>query len=346
MERQRHRDGTIASEESMSDFRRFLIKRTAIAGVLTLVAISVIFVVLRLLPGSPFETLITTGNLTPEQAEEISAAYGLNKPMWEQYIRYVGNLLTFQFGYSIRRSQPVWAILGPKLANTLILLVPALVTTAILSSLLGMYAGWNRGSAVEKSSIVVTTFLRSTPVFITAIFLLIVFAYQLGVVPTFGMRDLTDSPDGLLATYLSLDFLHHYLLPFVVAVLYYSGDFLLLSRNGVVEEKGSAFLKLHKAKGLTEAEQLLRAGRNSMLPVLTYFALRLGMVFQGLILLEVVFAWPGIGRLLVVAIRQQDYPLIQAAVFIMALAVIVMNLIADSLYEYFDPTVSATGGGA
>lgn len=82
-----------------------------------------------------------------------------------------------------------------------------------------------------------------------------------------------------------------------------------------------------------------------MLPVLTYFALRLGMIFQGLILLEVVFAWPGIGRMLVVAIRQQDYPLIQAAVFIMALAVIIMNLIADTLYAYFDPTVSASGGG-
>lgn len=330
----------------MSDFRRFLVKRTAIAALLTLVAITVIFVVLRFLPGSPFETLITTGNLTPEQAEEVAAAYGLNEPMWMQYVKYVGNLLTFQFGYSIQRSQPVWEILGPKLLNTLVLLIPALVTTAILSSLLGMYAGWRRGSVVEKASIVVTTFLRSTPVFITAIFLLIIFAYQLQLVPTFGMRDLTASPDGLLETYLSLDFLHHYILPFTVAVLFYSGDFLLLSRNGVVEEKGSEFLKLHKAKGLTEYEQLLRAGRNSMLPVLTYFALRLGMVFQGLILLEVVFAWPGIGRLLVVAIRQQDYPLIQAAVFIMALAVIVMNLIADSLYEYLDPTVSATGGGA
>jgi peptide/nickel transport system permease protein len=330
----------------MSDFRRFLIKRTAISAVLTLVAISVIFVVLRLLPGSPFSALIATGNLTPAQAQEIMAKYGLNQSVWVQYIKYVQNLLTFQFGYSIRRSQQVWAILGPKLLNTLILLIPALITTAVLSSLLGMYAGWNRGSGVEKGSIVITTFLRSTPVFITAIFLLIVFGYQFGLVPTFGMRSLTASPDGFIETYLSFDFLKHYILPFTVAVLYYSGDFLLLARNGVVEQRGSSFLKLHKAKGLTEAEQLLRAGRNSMLPILTYFALRLGMVFQGLILLEVVFAWPGIGRLLVVAIRQQDYPLIQAAVFIMALAVIVMNLFADSLYEYLDPTVSGSGGGA
>jgi peptide/nickel transport system permease protein len=330
----------------MSQFQRFLAKRLAISLMLTLVAVSVIFVVLRLLPGSPFEALVTAGNLSPSQVEEIRALYGLDQPMWKQYVNYMTSLLTFQFGYSILRSQPVWAVLEPRLFNTLILLVPALVTTAILSSGLGMYVGWNRGSKLEKLSIITTTFLRSTPVFITGIFFIIVFAYNLELVPAFGMRSVTASPEGYVDTYLSLDFAHHYILPFTIAVLYYSGDFLLLARNGVVEKKGSEFLKLHRAKGLTEMQQLARAGRNSMLPILTYFALRLGMIFQGLILLEVVFGWPGIGRELVLAIQQQDYPLVQAAVFIMALAVIIANLAADVLYAYFDPTVSTSGGGA
>ncbi|MFC6823655.1 ABC transporter permease [Halopelagius fulvigenes] len=329
----------------MSEFQRFLAKRFAIAAVLTLVAVSVIFVVLRLLPGSPFEALITAGNLTEQQVNEIMAMYGLNQPLWQQYLTYLKNILTFQFGYSILQSEPVWQVIRPKLFNTLILLVPALVTTAVLSTLLGMFVGWNRGSTLEKFSIITTTYLRSTPVFITAIIFVIVFSYTLNVVPAFGMRDITAAPSGFTETYLSMDFLHHYILPFSVAVLYYSGDFLLLARNGVIEKKGSEFLKLHKAKGLTELEQLARAGRNSMLPVLTYFALRLGMIFQGLILLEVVFAWPGIGRALVMAIQQQDYPVVQAAVFIMALAVIIANLVADVLYAYFDPTVSTSGGG-
>ncbi len=328
----------------MSGFRRFLAKRIAVSALLTLISVTIIFFVLRFLPGSPFESLITTGNLSPEQAEEVFALYGLDKPLWQQYLVYLRNLLTFQFGYSILQSRPVWAILGPKLANTLVLLVPALVTTAVVSTVVGMYAGWNRGSTTETTSVAVTTFLRSTPVFITAIFFLIAFSYTLGLVPAFGMRQVTATPNGLLDTYLSIDFLHHYLLPFAVTVLYYSGDFLLLARNGVVEKKGSEFLKLHQAKGLTEGEQLLRAGRNSLLPVVTYFALRLGMIFQGLILLEVVFGWDGIGRALVLAIEQQDYPLVQAAVFIMALAVIIMNLVADVLYAYLDPTVSTSGG--
>ncbi|NKE37732.1 ABC transporter permease [Natronococcus sp. JC468] len=330
----------------MTKFQRFLFKRLAVSILLTLVAVSIIFVVLRLLPGSPFEALVTSGNLNQEQIDEIRAMYGLDQSIGAQYVNYLANLLTFQFGYSILRSQPVWDVLEPRLINSLILLVPALVTTAILSSALGMYAGWNRGSGLEKGSIISTTLLRSTPVFITAIFFIIVFAYNLEVVPALGMRSIRATPDGYLETFVSLDFLHHYILPFTVAVLYYSGDFLLLARNGVVEKRGSEFLKLHRAKGLSEMEQLARAGRNSMLPILTYFTLRLGMIFQGLILLEVVFSWPGIGRELVLAIQQQDYPLVQAAVFIMALAVIIANLLADVLYAYFDPTVSTNGGSS
>ena len=328
----------------MSEFQRFLAKRVSIAALLTLIAVTVIFFTLRLLPGSPFTQLVASGNLSEQQVREIMRLYGLNEPLMEQYVIYLQNLLTFQFGYSIRQSRPVWEILGPKLFNTLVLLIPALVCTAILSTLLGMFAGWNRGSWLETGSIIATTFFRSTPVFITALLFIIIFSYTLELFPAFGMRNITAAPGGFADTYLSLDFAYHYVLPFTVAVLYYSGDFLLLARNGIIEKQGSEFLKLHRAKGLSDTEQLMRAGRNSLLPVLTYFALRLGMVFQGLILLEVVFGWPGIGRQLVTSIAQQDYPVVQAAVFLMALAVIVMNLVADVLSAYFDPTVTAGGG--
>jgi len=321
------------------NFRRFLLKRIAISILLTVVSVSIIFLTMRLLPGDPFGALVASGDLTREQLEAVRAQYGLNQPLWEQYLRYLANILTFNFGYSITQGQPVWDILFPQLVATLVLLVPALIVTAIVSTALGMYAGWNRGSTFEKSSIVVTTFFRSTPIFITGIFFLIIFAYQLQWFPAFGIRSPTANPDGMFDRYLTWDFAIHYFLPFATSVLFYSGDFLLLARNSIVERKGEAYLKLHAAKGLSDTEQLVRAGRNSMLPVVTYFALRMGMLFQGVITLEVVFAWPGIGRGLVTAIQQQDYPTVQAAVFIMALAVIVMNLLADVLYARIDPTV-------
>ncbi|MDS0222316.1 ABC transporter permease [Haloarcula sp. S1AR25-5A] len=322
-------------------FRRFLIKRTAIAAILTLVAVSVIFATLRMLPSDPFSGLVASGALTPSQVEELRALYGLDEPIWVQYLKYIQNLFTFQFGLSLTQQRPVSSIIGPALLNTMVLLLPALITTAIVSSLAGMYAGWNRGSWFEQFSIITTTFFRATPIFVTGIFLLIIFSYGLGWFPAFGMRSPMANPEGVVATYLSVDFLKHYILPFTATVLFYSGDFLMLARNSVVERKGSEFLKLHRAKGLSEMEQLGRAGRNSLLPLVTYFALRTGMLFQGVITLEVVFAWPGIGRALVQAILNQDYPTVQAAVFIMALAVIIMNLTADIAYARLDPTVEA-----
>jgi len=322
-------------------FRRFLVKRTAIAVVLTLVAVSIIFATLRFLPGDPFSGLVASGALTPEQLEQVRELYGLDEPLYVQYLKYVRNLFTLQFGISLTQQRPVGGIILPALLNTLVLLLPALVVTAIVSSIAGMYAGWNRGSWFEQSSIVVTTFFRATPIFVTGILLLIVFSYGLDWFPAFGMRSPVATPDGYLETYFSVDFLRHYILPFTATVLFYSGDFLMLARNSVVERKGSEFLMLHRAKGLSEMEQLARAGRNSLLPLVTYFALRTGMLFQGVITLEVVFAWPGIGRALIQAILNQDYPTVQAAVFIMAVAIIVMNLTADVAYAKLDPTVTA-----
>jgi peptide/nickel transport system permease protein len=322
-------------------FRRFLLKRTLIAALLTLIAVSVIFATLRLLPADPFSGLVASGSLTPDEVDQMRALYGLDEPIYVQYYKYIQNLFSFQFGISLTQQRPVGDIIIPALVNTMVLLLPALVATAIVSSLAGMYAGWNRGSWFEQSSIVVTTVFRATPIFVTGIFLLIIFSYGLGWLPAFGMRSSLANPDGYLETYLSVDFLKHYLLPFTATVLFYSGDFLMLARNSVVERMGSEFLMLHRAKGLSEMEQLGRAGRNSLLPLVTYFALRTGMLFQGVITLEVVFAWPGIGRALVQAILNQDYPTVQAAVFIMALAVIIMNLTADVAYAKLDPTVEA-----
>ena len=322
-------------------FRRFLIKRTIIAALLTLIAVSIIFATLRLLPADPFSGLVASGSLTTEELERIRALYGLDEPIYIQYIKYVQNLFSFQFGISLTQQRPVGEIIVPALVNTMILLLPALITTAIVSSLAGMYAGWNRGSWFEQSSIVATTVFRATPIFVTGILFLIIFSYGLGWLPAFGMRSPLANPDGYIETFVSVDFLKHYILPFTATVLFYSGDFLMLARNSVVERKGSEFLMLHRAKGLSDMEQLGRAGRNSLLPLVTYFALRTGMLFQGVITLEVVFAWPGIGRALVQAILNQDYPTVQAAVFIMALAVIIMNLTADIAYARLDPTIEA-----
>ncbi|MDX1744391.1 MAG: ABC transporter permease [Halobacteriales archaeon] len=323
----------------MNKFQRFIIKRLILSGLLTIAAVSIIFLLLRFMPGTPFESIMLSDQAPPDAVERMRARYGLDDPIHIQYLKYVRSMLLLEFGFSIRTGRPVWGILIPKLRNSLILFLPAITFTAIVSSLLGMYAGWRRGSWFERSSVSLSTALRATPRFVTGVFLLMIFAYWLRWFPTFGMRSVTATPEGWYDTFVSVDFLHHAVLPFMTTAFYYSGDFLLLARNGVIERKGSAFLKLHKAKGLTETEQLMRAGRNSMLPLITYFAQRLGLLFTGNILIEVVFAWPGIGRQVVLSLEQSDYPTVQAAVFLMALAIILANLLADITYGYFDPTI-------
>jgi hypothetical protein len=132
-------------------FRRFLIKRTVIAALLTLIAVSVIFATLRLLPADPFSALVASGSLTPEEVEQVRAMYGLDEPIHVQYFNYIRNLFSFKFGISLTQQRAVSEIIVPALMNTLVLLLPALVTTAIVSSLAGMYAGWTRGSAALRT---------------------------------------------------------------------------------------------------------------------------------------------------------------------------------------------------
>lgn len=323
----------------MGSFRGFLLKRLGMAVFLALMAVTIIFAMLRWAPGSPYQDLLLNPNLGPEQIQQIEARYGLDEPLYVQYINYVSALLTFDFGISPRTGRPVMDTLVPRILNSIVILVPALVVTAIVNTIAGFYIGWNRGSWLEKFSIIGTTTFRSIPVFVTGVFLLTIFAYWLELLPIFGIRSAGASYANWQQKYFSIDFLRHYLLPFTTAALFYSGDFMLLARNGVIEKKGAEFIKLHRAKGLSELEQLARAGRNSLLPIVTYFTLRMGMMFQGLVLLEIVFGWPGVGRELVIAINRSDYAFVQAAVFVMALAVIFGNLLSDVLYGYIDPTI-------
>lgn len=313
-----------------------------IAAIMTIAAVTIIFFIFRILPGTPFTSLLINPDLGSEEIAELEALYGLNEPLHIQYLTYLQSLLLLDFGVSLRSGEPVWDVILPKLRNSLILFGPAFVFTAIISSLFGMYIGWNRGSKLEEISIILTTAIRGAPSFITGIFLLLIFSYWLGLTPIFGMISPERTATGWREIYLTTDYLHHAILPFLTTALYFSGDFVLLARNGVVEKKGEEFLKLHKAKGLTEMEQWLRAGRNSLLPLVTFFALRFAFLFQGLIVLEIVFAWPGFGRELVIAVNNHDFTFVQAAVFLIALAVILANLAADLIYGYLDPTVEVT----
>jgi peptide/nickel transport system permease protein len=303
------------------------------------VIVSGLFFLFRLVPGGPMASLVATG-VPPEVQQRIIENYGLNEPMWKQYLLYLWNVAQGEFGRSFYYHRPVSAIIASRLVNTLALMVTAIVIAYAVGTYLGAHLAWRRGTTTERASMIVVLFLRSMPVFWTAIILLYVFAFHLDLFPLGGMRSATASYSGSVEKYVSTDFLHHLVLPVLSVAIFYMGFPLLLMRNNLLEVLSEDYIKTAKAKGISTRRIILNHGaRNAMLPIVTALAIEFGFAIGGQVLIETVFSWPGVGREMVMAALRNDYPVAQGTFALLSLTVIVMNLIADLTYSYLDPRV-------
>lgn len=319
--------------------RRFLLLRF-VTSVATLFGIAtILFLVVRLMPGDPTNMFIDDASWSnPEAMARQRAMWGLDEPMYVQYLRYLKNLLTLDFGKSFIQGRPVRPIILEKVANTFTMMLPALVLMVLLGSVWGSIAGWRRGSRFESGSVVLSLFLRSIPSFFLGVLVLMVFAYRLGWFPSSGMVTPGSNP-GFWSRVLSRDFLAHLVLPVFTLVVRGANQSFLLMRTSIIEIKGEDFLETLWAKGLKERQVLRHAVRNALVPLVTYVAVLVAFLFEGQVLIETIFAWPGIGREIVVSLLDHDYPVAQAAFFLTALVVVSMNFVVDVLYGFLDPRV-------
>ncbi|MCC7274953.1 MAG: ABC transporter permease [Alphaproteobacteria bacterium] len=322
----------------MTGFRRYVVRRLLLLAFVVWCILSIMFVLFQLLPGDP-TAIFVDDNFSPEMIDRQKQLWGLNDPLWVQYLRYVGNMLTFDFGNSFFQIEPVAHIMADKVQNTCLMIVPALIVSVVLGTLIGAVAGWRRGSAFEQATVATSLFLHSVPSFFVGILALMIFAYQLRWLPSGGMVGL-GGPEGLWEMIASRDYWVHLLLPGLVLVSREITGPILLLRSSMLEVKGSDFLDILRAKGLSEHRIITHATRNALLPLVTYVAVMTGLLFQGQVLLEIIFAWPGIGRELVQALNDLDYPVAQAALYVMALVTLLLNLVADLLYGVIDPRVT------
>jgi peptide/nickel transport system permease protein len=310
-----------------------------LTAIFTLYAVTTLmFFMFRFVPGDP-TTMFIQENLSEENIARQKALWGLDKPLWYQYVFYMKNLVTGDFGVSFLENRPVLTLISSKIWNTISLMAPATFVTVLLGGMFGAFIGWRRGSRIEKWTVVSNLILRSMPVYWMGIILLMIFSYKLGLTPSGEMRTPGTPETSFLQTYLCWDFLYHLLLPLATVILYNVGGPLLLMRSSMIEVKGEDFLEFLRAKGLRERNIVHRAARNAILPMVTYIAVWVGFLFEGQVLVETIFAWPGIGREIVRGILSFDYPIVQGAFFILALVVIVMNLLTDVLYGYLDPRI-------
>ncbi len=319
---------------------RLLLERLGHLLLVLWVVASLTFLMFRLMPGDP-----TLNFLSPSFDEATRTAlmrnFGLDKPLWEQYFIYIAQLLHGDFGMSFLQAQPVSVLLWDALPNTAVLTVVSLVLAYAIGIVAGAFIAFRRGSALEAAVIPTALATRSAPEFWLGMLLLAVFAFQLGWFPTGGAVSPGGTMGSVVDRLLSGDFWWHLCLPALTLTLFLQGLPLLLMRATMLEVLNDEFITMARMKGLSRWSIVMRhAARNALLPVVTAFALGLGASIGGNVVIETVFAWPGIGRVLVNAVQSADYPLAQGAFIMIAFVLVVMNTVADLAYAALDPRVS------
>ncbi len=306
-----------------------------------LVAVTINFLLPRLMPGNPLALIAgaDVGLLTPEQRQEVIERAGLDRPLIVQYATYIGDLATGDFGYSYRQKRPITDLIAERLPWTLLLTGIALAISAVVGTLLGALSAWRRGRFTDVASLGVMIVLESMPSFWLGMLLVSIFSVQLGIFPTFGAITPAAGYQGLEAV---ADVVRHAILPaLTLSILSVPGVYLTM-RYSMLGVLGEDFIRTARAKGLSERAVLLRhVARNALVPVVTVIALRLGFAFGGTVVVETVFSYPGLGRLIFEAVSGRDYPVMQATFLVFTIAVLISNLLADYLYPLLDPRARA-----
>ena len=325
--------------------RRYLIGKV-VQAFLTLVFVVVFnFFLFRVVPGDPAALLLRgTSAFNPDNVEQLQEDLGLNEPLPVQFLIYVKDTATLNFGESFfGRGAPVSEVIADNIWPTVLLVGTSTIASAGIGLIIGIYAGWRRGSRFDVGSLGVTLFVYAMPEFWFGILVLMAFAGGVGPFPAlFPTGGYESAASGLTGIAHVVDVLNHLVLPFTVLTVAYLGEYAIIMRNSLIDIMRDDFVQTARAKGLREKQVLWRhAVPNALLPTMTLTLLSLGFVFGGAITIEYVFSYPGLGSLTVQAIDGNDYPLLQGLFLLFSAAVIVANLVADVLYSYLDPRVRA-----
>jgi peptide/nickel transport system permease protein len=302
--------------------------------------VTILFLMFRLMPGNPMAAYISVA-LEAEQQDTIMRQFGLDRSLWDQYLIYLGNLLHGELGLSFHQRAPVWDIVMSVFPNSIALTLSALIVAYAFGVTAGAFLAWKRGTWIEGLAVPIVLAARAAPEFWVGMVLLAIFSFTLGWFPSGGANSAGAFYDSEARRFASADFLAHLALPALTLALYLQGLPLLLMRSTMLEVMNEDFIIMARMKGFSTWHIVIRhAARNALLPVVTAFALGVGATVGGNVVIEIVFSWPGLGRLLVNAVANSDYPLAQGAFLIITIVLVAMNLVADLAYAFLDPRVS------
>lgn len=303
-----------------------------VRALLTLLfCVTLVFVVLRT-AGDPAEQLLPP-ETPPDVIADYRQAWGLDQPIVVQYAIWLENVSRGEFGQSFASRRPVIDLVAETMPRTLLLGVSALLLASVLGLTMGIAAALARGTFTDRALMAGAVLGYSMPVFFLGILLILLFALQLRILPSSGAKSLT-----------------HLILPTVTLALPLAGRVARFARTAMLEVMGRPFIRTAKAKGVGQLMVILRhALPNAAVPLLMFFGIEIGLVLSGAVVTETIFAWPGLGRLLVDSVSQRDLPVVQGVILMITAIIVLSNLFVDVMHALIDPKVSMArtlGGGA
>jgi ABC-type dipeptide/oligopeptide/nickel transport system permease component len=317
-------------------FNKLLLRRAVQSLILILLLIVINFFLIHLAPGDPV-TFLAGQSGDEKYYDFIRAKFGLDQPLLTQLWVYLGSVLRGDLGYSLSHQQPVISVILGRIPATLVLVIPAIILAAISGVLLGVEAARREDSLLDRAINVFALLGYSLPSFSIGLMLLLVFALYFGLFPAQGMISANQDLTGLDYFF---DFLSHLALPVLTLTVVQLAQIMRLTRAEMLNILGENFITTARAKGVGEEKVLYgHALRNALLPVVTIIGSDFGMMLSGAVLVETVFAYPGLGRLMIEAIEARDYPILLGLFLMISVSVAVMNFITDIIYPLIDPRI-------
>lgn len=324
----------------MDHFARYLVRRIISAIILVFLVLTLNFFIIHLAPGDPVTIMVGLENPSKQMIEALKKRYGLDQPVIVQYFKYIGNLLKGDFGYSYFYDQPSWILIKQRIAPTLVLTVTGSLIAFFIGTYLAIFVSKTQKSSNDTFVSIISYILYAMPSFWLGLIMILVFSAKLRWFPTSGMFNLRESYEGMRKF---LDLLHHLTLPAVTLILIQMPVFYRVTRASIIQNYKQDYVTTLTAIGVPRQRLFKKyVIRNAIIPSLTVFGITMGFSVTGATIIETVFAWPGMGRLLLDAIYRRDYQLILGIYFLMAVFISIAMIITDLVIAFVDPRIRLT----
>lgn len=323
--------------------REYIIKRLIYTIITIFLVITLNFFLFRVMPSNPVDIMLNPSmgdieGLPFDVREAVLHELGLDKPFSEQFVDYLYNMLTGNFGYSFKHPRPVLQIIFSRMFNTITLMLTANILSIFLSVVFGVLAAWRHGTKIDIFLLIFSLTLSSLPIFWVGGILLLIFSVKLNLFPMVGTVSIGMEYSNYFA-YIA-DYVHHLILPTITMALLNFGGLFLILRSSMIDVFSEDYMLTAKAIGLSDRTIIFKnALKNALLPLITIVGIRLGFMIGGALMTETIFSWPGLGWTTYQAVAYRDYPVLQGVFLIITILVVLSNFVADIIYGYIDPRI-------